>query len=143
MTDSAERGERRMSLFYCNQKLSLAVFEMCVSTQSLKNRLRSAIKHGFTAFPEETFPDALREQFSEIKAALADVRVGSGIEDYPDAIDRMKSSHVRRLLDQIISLRAGVARECYKRASEKSQSNSKDNISTEDMMQKVKQLLGR
>jgi hypothetical protein len=132
-----------MSLFYCNEKLSLAVFEMCVSTKSLRDRLRDTVKHGFTAFPEEIFPEELREQFSEIRTALAGVRVGSGIENYPDAIDRMKAPHVRRLLDQFISLREGVARECYRRASEKSQSNSKDNNLTEETIQKVKQLLGR
>jgi len=109
-----------MNLTYCYEKLSEAVNEMCVSTQSLRNRLRGSIKHGFTAFPETTFPEGLREQFSEIKAALAGVRVGSGIEDYPDPIDRMKPYEVRRLLDQIISLREGVARECYRREFDRS-----------------------
>jgi hypothetical protein len=133
-----------MSLSYCNQKLSLAVFEMCVSTQSLRNRLRGSIKHGFTAFPETTFPEGLREQFSEIKTALAGVRVGGGIEDYPDPIDRMKPSQVRRLLDQIISLREAVAREYYRRAFQGRQVDRKANTATmEEMVHKVVQLMGR
>jgi hypothetical protein len=133
-----------MSLSYCNQKLSVAVFEMCVSTQSLRNRLRSSIKHGFTLFPEATFPEGLREQFSEIKAALAGVRVGAGIEDYPDPIDRMKPYEVRRLLDQIISLREGVARECYRREFQGSQADGKANVSeTEETVQKIMRLMGR
>jgi len=128
-----------MSLSYCNQKLSLAVFEMCVSTQSLKNRLRGSIKHGFTAFPETTFPEGLREKFSEIRAALSGVRVGGGIEDYPDPIDRMKPSQVRGLLHQIISLREGVAKEYYRRAFQGSPKERKDNTTTEDLAQ----LMGR
>jgi len=132
-----------MSLSYCNQKLSLAVFEMCVSTQCLKNRLRGSIKHGFTAFPQTTFPEGLRQQFSEIKAALSGVRVGGSIEDYPDPIDRMKPSQVRGLLHQIISLREGVAREYYRRAFQGSPKESKDNTTTEDMVQKIAQLMGR
>jgi hypothetical protein len=133
-----------MSLCYCNQKLSLAVFEMCVSTQSLRNRLRGSIKQGFTAFPEATIPEGLREQFSEIKMALAGVRVGAGIEDYPDPIDRMKSSQVRRLLDQIISLREGVSRECYRREFQGRHTDSKANATTtEDTVQKITQLMGR
>src|SRR5467141_3934795 len=121
-----------MSLFYCNQKLSLAVYDMCVSTQSLRNRLRGSIKHGFTAFPETTFPEGLREQFSEIRAALAGVRVCVGFEDYPEPIDRMKPSQVKRLLDQIFSLREGVARECYRRAFPGSPKESKANTTGED-----------
>jgi hypothetical protein len=133
-----------MSLHYCNQKLSLAVFEMCVSTQSLRNRLRGSIKHGFTAFPEATFPEGLREQFSEIKAALAGVRVGGGIEDYPDPIDRMKPSQVRSLLNQIISLREGVSRECYRREFQERHPDSTANTgTTEGLVQKVAQLMGR
>ncbi len=116
-----------MNLSYCHEKLSLAVFEMCVGTQNLRSRLRDSVKHGFTAFPEGTFPEGLREQFSEIQSALADVRVGGGIEDYPDPIHRMKPSQVRRLLDQIISLREGVAEEYYRRAFQESQSDSNDN----------------
>jgi hypothetical protein len=132
-----------MSLSYCNQKLSLAVFEMCVSTQSLRNKLRGSIKHGFTAFPETAFPEGLREQFSEIKVALVGVRVGGGIEDYPDPIDRMKPSQVRRLLDQIISLREGVARECHRQSFQGSPKESKDTTTTEDLVEKIVQLMGR
>jgi hypothetical protein len=136
--------EAHMSLSYCNQKLSLAVFEMCVSTQGLRNRLRGSIKHGFTEFPETTFPEGLREQLSEIKVALAGVRVGASIEDYPDPIDAMKPAQVRRLLDQIISLREGVAQECYRRRFQERQSGSEDHTLTMDeMAQKPAQLLGR
>jgi hypothetical protein len=133
-----------MNLSYCNQKLSLAVFEMCVSTQSLKNRLKGSLKHCFTAFPDETFPEGLREQFSEIRAALAGVRIGVGSEDYPDPIDRMKPSQVRRLLDQFISLREGVAKECHRRAFESRQDEGTKRTATMDeMVQKAAQLMGR
>ena len=112
-----------MNLGYCNQKLSLAIFEMCVSTQNLRDRLRSSLRHGFIGFPEATFPEGLREQFSEIKEALGGVRIAARIEDYPDPIDCMTHSQIRRLLDQIISFREGVAREYYKRAFHERQSN--------------------
>jgi hypothetical protein len=68
---------------------------MSVSTQSLKDRLRSSVRHGLTFFPVETFPERLREQFSEIKSALTGV----------DPIDSMKSAEVRRLIRKVISLR--------------------------------------
>ena len=131
-----------LRLSYCHEKLSLAVFEMCISTQSLKNRLRSSLRHGFTAFPDETFSAGLREQLSEIKAALAGVRIGSGLENYPDAIDRMKPSIVRRLVNEIISLREGVAKEYYKRIFQ-GESQSKDSPDTlADVARKAAQLLG-
>jgi hypothetical protein len=131
-----------MSLSYCHQKLSLALYEMCVSTENLKNRLRGSIKHGITAFPDETIPEGLREQFSEVKAALTGVRVRAGLEDYPDRIDRMKPSKVRRLLDQIISIREGVAREYYKRAFDRNQTDGKSGATKEDLEQKVRELMG-
>ncbi len=104
-----------MNFTYCYQKLSEAVDDMCVSTQSLADRLRSSIGRGFTLFPVETFPAGLREQFSEIKSALAGVRPPGHIEPYPDPIDRMKPAEVTRLIGRVISLRDGVAEEYYRR----------------------------
>lgn len=131
-----------MNLSYCHEKLSLAIYEMCVSTQGLRSRLRGSIKHGFAAFPAEAFPEALREQFSEIKAALAGVRIGGRIEDYPDPIDRMRPAEVRRLIDKIISLRENVAKEYHRRALQSSLSGSRDNAATmEDPLQIAAQLL--
>jgi hypothetical protein len=105
-----------MNSSYCHEKSSEAVNEMCLSTQSLKDRFRSSVSHGFTLFPVETIPEGLREQFSEIKSALAGVRVPGHSEPCPDPIDRMKPTEVTRLIGKIISLRDGLAEESYRRA---------------------------
>jgi hypothetical protein len=104
-----------MNLSYCHEKLSAAVNDLCVSTQSPADRLRSSISHWFT-LPLETFPEGLRGQFSEIKSALAGVRVPGHTEPCPDPIDRMMPTEVTRMISKVISLREGVAKEYYKRA---------------------------
>jgi hypothetical protein len=132
-----------MNLTYCYQKLSEALNEMCLSTQSLEDRLRSSISRGFTAFPVETFPEGLREQFSEIKSALAGVRIPGHIQPCPDPIDRMRSTEVKRLIGRLISLRDGVAEEYYRRAFQRSDGDGKDNTTWEDGVRQARQLLGR
>jgi len=106
-----------MSLNYLHQKLSLAVFEMCTSTQGLKERLRNSLRHSFTAFPEETLPEEMCERFSEIRRGLTQgvARFGFGLENYPDVIDRMSPSEVRRFLNSIIALHQCVTEEYYRR----------------------------
>jgi len=132
-----------MNLSDCYKKLSEAVNEMCVSTQSLKDRLRSSMRHGFTFFPVKSFPEGPREQFSEIKSALTVVRMPGHIEPYPDPIDRMKPAEVKSLIGKVISLRDGVAEEYYRRAFQRSERDSKNNTTWEDGVQKARQLLGR
>jgi hypothetical protein len=134
-----------MNLSYCHEKLSLALFEMCVSTQSLKNRLRISVRHGLTFFSENDFPEGLREQFSEIKLALAGVSVSGRIDDsYPDPVDRMKPSQAQRLLNEIISLREGVAREYYRRAFRDRASGAENkSTATENITELVTKLMGR
>ena len=105
-----------MNLTYFYQKLSEALNDMCVSTQSLADRLRSSTNRGFTLFPVETVPEGLREQFSEIKSALAGVRAPGHIEPCPDPIDQMKPTEVAKLIGKVISLRDGVAQEYYRQA---------------------------
>ena len=104
-----------MSFSYFHEKLSLAVYEMYASNQPLKSRLKTSLrKHGFTAFPVETLPEEMREQFSKIKTALAG-KVSWRLENYPDPIDRMKPTEVRSLLNDIFSLYQDVTREYYRR----------------------------
>jgi hypothetical protein len=105
-----------MDLGYFHEKLSNAVNEICTSDESLKVRLRSSLRYGFTAFPAETLPDGLRDQFSEIKAALGGGRIRSRMEDYPDPIDCMKHSQVLKLLDETIVPHKGVTEEYNRRA---------------------------
>jgi hypothetical protein len=62
-----------MTLGYCHGKLSLAIFEMCQSTRSLKVRLRNSLRHGYTALPQDLFPEAITQQLLEVKTALAGV----------------------------------------------------------------------
>lgn len=131
-----------MSLSYCYQKFSEAVNEMCVSNQSLKDRLRGAIRHGFTFFPVEAFPEGLREQFSEIKSGLTTVRMPGHIEPYPDSIDPMKPAEVKSLIGKVISLRNGVAEEYYRRRFQSNHSHSKNKSTHEDLAQKITQLMG-
>jgi hypothetical protein len=107
-----------MNLSYCYEKLSEAVDEMCVNPQGLKDRLRSSIR--FTALPLEAFPEGLREQFSGIRSALAGVRMAGHIEPWPDPIDKMEPTEVKRLIRQVIALRGGVAKEHYRRAFQRS-----------------------
>jgi hypothetical protein len=117
---------------------------MCTSTKSLKDRLRTSLRHGFTAFPEETFPEELRQKFSEIKAALKGVQLGHSLENYPDAIDRMKPSDVRRLFDKIISLRESVAKEYYMRMFQRETSKAtKNGVPRQEKTQKAIEVLIR
>jgi hypothetical protein len=104
-----------MNLSYCHEKLSAAVSDLCVSALSPADRLRSSISHWFT-LPLETFPEGLREQFSEIKSSLAGVRVPGHTDPYPDPIDRMMPTEVTKLIGKVISLREGIAKEYYGRA---------------------------
>jgi len=104
-----------MTLGYCHEKLTLAVFEMCKSTKSLKVRLRNSLRHGFTAFPQDIFPDAVRQQLLEVKAAFAGVQPTVDAMNPPDVLDQMKPSEVRRLVDKVIGLRETVAKEYYGR----------------------------
>jgi len=104
-----------MTLGYCHEKLSLAVREMCKSTASLKARLRHSLRHGFTAFPQDIFPDAVRQQLLEVKAAFEGVHPIVNAVNPPDVLDRMKPPDVRRLVDKVISLRESVAKEYYGR----------------------------
>jgi hypothetical protein len=104
-----------MTLGYCHEKLSLAVFEMCKSTATLKARLRSSLRHGFTAFPQDIFPDAVRQQLLDVKAAFAGVHPIVVATNPPDVLDQMKTPDVMRLLDKVISLRESVAKEYYRR----------------------------
>jgi hypothetical protein len=130
-----------MHLSYCHQKLSLAVFEMCLSTQSLKNRLRGSLKHSFTAFPEDTFPKGTRQRFSEIRNALAGVRLAYDFRNRPDAIDRMKPSQVRRLIGEIICLREAVAKEYHRLAFTRPKESNTQTM--EEFVKQIAQLLGR
>ena len=100
-----------MTLGYYHEKLSQAVFEMCKSTANLKVRVRNSLKHGFLAFSENIFRDAVRQQLSEVKAAFAGVQLTVDAMKLPDTLDRMKPPEVRRLIDKIISLREVVAQE--------------------------------
>jgi hypothetical protein len=108
------RVEGSMTLGYCHEKLSLAVFEVCRSTAGLKARLRTSLKHGFTAFPDDIFTDVVRQQLSEVKVAFAEVQLTVDAMNPPDALDRMKPSEVRRLVDRVINLREAVAQEYFK-----------------------------
>lgn len=104
-----------MDFGYIHEKMSLALFSMCSSRQNLKGRLRGfLLSSTLLAFPEELFPETLRQQFSEIKTAVpGELRLHSsrGL----DAIDRMRPLELRRLLNNIIDLREGVAEEYNKR----------------------------
>jgi len=131
-----------MNLSYCYEKLSEAVNEMCVSNQSLKDRLRSCVRHGLIFFPMETFPEGLREQFSEIRSALTVVRMPCHIEPYPDSIDTLKPSEVRGLIGKVISLRNGVAAEYYRRSFHRIDGKSINESIDEDLVQKITQLMG-
>jgi hypothetical protein len=102
-----------MTLGYCHEKLSLAIFEMCKSTGRLKARLRHSLRHGFTAFPSDLFPEAIAQQLLEVKAAFAGVHPIVDAMNPPDVLDRMKPSDARRLVDKVISLRESVAKEYY------------------------------
>jgi hypothetical protein len=106
-----------MTLGYCHEKLSLVLFEMCKSTGSLKARLRKSLRHGFTAFPPDLFPEAIAQQLLEVKAAFAGVHLAVDAMNPPDVLDQMKPSDVRRLVDKVISLRESVAKEYYGRRS--------------------------
>jgi hypothetical protein len=103
-----------MTLGYCHEKLSLAVLEMCRSTRSLKVRLRNSLRHGFTCFPDDIFTDAIRQKLSEVKIAFAGVQPTFDAMNPPDALDSMKPSEVRRLVDGVIGLREAVAQEYFK-----------------------------
>ena len=104
-----------MTLGYCHEKLSLAIIEMCKSTASLKVRLRNSLRYGFTAFPQDIFPEAIAQQLLEVKAAFAGVHPIFDAMNPPDVLDQMKPSDVRRLVDKVISLRDSVAHEYYGR----------------------------
>jgi hypothetical protein len=106
-----------MTLGYCHEKLSLAVFEMCKSTATLKARLRNSLRYGYTAFPQDPFPEAIAQQLLEVKAAFAGVHLTDDAMNPPDVLDQMKPSDVRRLVDKVISLRESVAQEYYGRRS--------------------------
>ena len=103
-----------MTLGYFHEKLSLAVFEMCGSTASLKVRLRKSLRHGFTAFPCDIFADPIRRQLSEVKAAFAGVQPTFDAMNPPDTLDNMKSFEVRQLVEKVISLREAMAQEYFK-----------------------------
>src|ERR1700730_290097 len=98
-----------MTLGYCHQKLSLAVFEMCKSTSSLKVRLRNSLRYGFTAFPQDLFPDAIAQQLLEVKAAFAGVHPIFDAMNHPDVLDQMKPNDGKRLVDKCIGLGEPVA----------------------------------
>lgn len=104
-----------MTLGYCHEKLSEAIFEMCKSTANLKARLRNSLRHGFTAFPQDIFSDAVGQQLLEVKAAFAGVHPIVDSMNPPDVLDQMKPSEVRQLVDKVISLRESVAKEYYER----------------------------
>lgn len=106
-----------MNLSYFHEKLSLAIFEMCTSTQNRKERLRNALlKYPFKDFPVGMAPKEARQQFLEIRTALAGgLRDGSGSENYPDAIDRMKGGDLQRLFNNIFSLYQAVTKEYHRR----------------------------
>ncbi|SRR5712692_9578441 len=106
-----------MTLGYCHGKLSLAIFEMCKSTRSLKVRLRNSLRHGFTCFPQDIFPEAIGQQLLDVKAAFAGVHPTFDAMNPPDALDEMKPSEARRLVEKVISLRESVAEEYYRRSS--------------------------
>src|SRR4029077_273923 len=99
-----------MTLGYCHEKLSLAIFEICESTSSLKTRLRKSLGQGFTAFPQNIFPDAIAQQLLEVKAAFAGIHPIVNAMNPPDVLDQMKPSDVRRLVAKVISLRESVAK---------------------------------
>lgn len=106
-----------MNLSYFHEKLSLSVFEMCTSTQNRKGRLRnSLLKYPFKDFPVGIAPKGARQQFLEIKTALAGrLRDGGSSENYPVAIDRMKRADVQRLFNNIFSLYQAVTKEYHRR----------------------------
>jgi hypothetical protein len=131
-----------MDLSYCYGKLSEAVNEMCVSNQSLKDRLRSCVRHGLIFLPMETLPEGLHEQFSEIRSALPVVRMPCHIEPYPDSIDTLKPAEVRGLIHKLISLHNGVAAEYYRRSSHRTDGASKNESTDEDLVQRITQLMG-
>jgi len=103
-----------MTLGYYHEKLSLALHEMCTSSESLKTRLRNSLRYGFTCFPEGIFPDAIAQRISEIKSAFAGVHPIVDAMNPPDALDRMKPHEIRRLAEKVISLQEAVAQEYYK-----------------------------
>jgi hypothetical protein len=110
-------GVDNMNFPHFYEKLSLSVIETCTSTDTLKGRLRRSLKNSFTPFSAETPPEDLRGQFTHIKTALTGARVGGNFKNYPDAIDRMKSAEVRRMLNEIFHLYQISTTEYYRRWS--------------------------
>jgi hypothetical protein len=88
---------------------------MCISTQSLRDRLRTATLRHFGALIEDFFPEELREQFREIQSQLTKVPDTRNEGLYMSAIHSMTTREVRGLIDKIIVLREEVALAYFKR----------------------------